>query len=371
MKTEFPCPVCRSDDWEDVQTFHFHRTDHAADGCSRSDRIRQRLAELWRIFLWNAAVPKSVHFLTLNAYESLRRRVLFEVWLPDEDHIELTTRICRQCGFMAYAPRPTDEDIRDKYLFLNATQQASTTSPQPPPQSQPPPLIEYLECRRAERVYAAVRPVMPEGRLEVLDYGGASGKMLRPFLEQGDTCSLVDYDADQIEGVKKIANDLDDMPDDVKFDVIICNHVLEHVAEPLQLVQKLRRYLKEGGVIFAEVPHQILAGVRLGADPVTHVNFFSPQSFGRLFQVAGYELLDDRVQVGNYGRARLKVIWILARNSAGAESAGKPIDSFGGAEIKRLLQPGRLRLIEHMLQIHLLPRIENMLLSLGLKGKRP
>lgn len=353
MKTEFPCPVCSSEEWRDVQTFQYLRADHQSAELSRRERIAARLRELSDIFLANAPVPKTVHFTALNGYERMRRRVLFEVWFSGQEKLQLTTRICNACGFMAYADRPDDDDIREKYLFLNAAVEEN-----PSPVAAVDPLVETLERRRAERVHQAVRKFMPQGKLDVLDYGGADGKMLRPFLERGDECALVDYDHRQIEGVKKIANDLSDMPEGVRYDVIICNHVLEHVAEPLQLVDSLRTFLKPSGVIFAEVPHQILAGVRLGADPVTHVNFFSPGSFDRLFAECGLERLEGGVRVGNYGRARLKVNWILARNQPQGEQTQS--NRIGSRERRRLLHPGRLHLLGHILQIHLLPRLENL-----------
>lgn len=54
----------------------------------------------------------------LSDYELLRRRVLFEVWCPGRNEVTLTERMCRQCGFMAYAPRPTSADVAAKYRFL-------------------------------------------------------------------------------------------------------------------------------------------------------------------------------------------------------------------------------------------------------------
>ncbi len=323
-----------------------------------------RLAELGRIFLHNSPVPATVHFQALNDYEKLRRRVLFEIWQPEQQQIEFASRICRQCGFMAYAPRPTDDDIRDKYLFLNKIEslpQISATTK--------PPLIEFLEQRRAQRVYDLLRPELADGKLEVLDYGGADGKMLRPFLEQGDDCALVDYDDRQIAGVTKIANDLSDMPPGKTFDAVICNHVLEHVAEPLPLVGGLRDCLKSRGVVYAEVPHQILAGIRLGADPVTHINFYSPRSFRLLFERAGFHVLRDHVQVGNYGRARLQVICLVAQKQDGVDHEVTTNSIASPQEIHRLLHPGRLRLMGHFINIHLLPRLENLLLNLSGRAK--
>ncbi len=357
MKTEFPCPACESDQWQPVQAFHYERHDHAANGHTRLARRRARLSELWQIFRKNAPAPAEVHFPTLNDYEKLRRRVLFEIWFRDRERITIKSQICQRCGFIAYAPRPTDNDIRDKYLFLNqSTVRGDSRSPISP-------LVDCLERRRARRVFDLLRPQLSTDSIDVLDYGGADGKMLRPFLQNGDCCWLVDYDDHQIDGVTKIANDLTDMPPGRKFDAVICNHVLEHVAEPLPLVKGLRDCLKSGGAIYAEVPHQILAGVRLGTDPVTHVNFFSPRSFSLLFRRAGFEVSHESVCIGNYGRARLKVICLVAKKPTAAIGDLGGVDQAPSVEIQQLLHPGRLQLLGHLADIHIWPRLENLSLK--------
>ena len=47
------------------------------------------------------------------------------------------------------------------------------------------------------------------------------------------------------------------------FDVIVLNHVFEHVSEPRALLKKLRRLLTPGGVLFLEVPNAGSARARL------------------------------------------------------------------------------------------------------------
>jgi SAM-dependent methyltransferase len=49
--------------------------------------------------------------------------------------------------------------------------------------------------------------------------------------------------------------DLHDIPfDDDRFDVIICNHVMEHVEDDLQCMRELFRVLKPGGWAIMQVP---------------------------------------------------------------------------------------------------------------------
>jgi predicted SAM-dependent methyltransferase len=42
--------------------------------------------------------------------------------------------------------------------------------------------------------------------------------------------------------------------EDEKFDVVVCNAILEHVENPARAIGELHRVLRKGGVIWVEVP---------------------------------------------------------------------------------------------------------------------
>jgi SAM-dependent methyltransferase len=66
--------------------------------------------------------------------------------------------------------------------------------------------------------------------------------------------------------------------EDNSFDLILCNHVLEHVGQPLQALRELRRCLKPGGVLIAQTPYSPLLkrAMELSFSP-------PPQAFASLF----------------------------------------------------------------------------------------
>jgi SAM-dependent methyltransferase len=201
----------------------------------------------------------------------------------------------------------------------------------------------------------------------VLDYGGADGLIVLPFLEQGCECLLVDYYPYQLPGVKKIADDLDDMPPDLQANVIVCSHVLEHVADPRGLVQDLVRFLKEGGVLYAEVPSEIWAGIRIEQDPVTHVNFFTKGSFESLFRAAGCQIVDSGVQV----EAGREIIWVVARGAGeDGDQAADAVLPGQALDTARRLRPGRWRSLGRLFRLRVWPRVWHLFLRLRLRLTR-
>lgn len=101
------------------------------------------------------------------------------------------------------------------------------------------------------------------GRL--LDVGAGKGEFLREAREAGYEVEGVEPSADFCEfaahryglRVHHGVLGLGEAPAirERSFDVVTLNHVLEHVARPLDLLDLLRHYQRSGGVLFVEVPN--------------------------------------------------------------------------------------------------------------------
>lgn len=242
-----------------------------------------------------------------NAYADLRRRVLFELWSPATAAITLAIFCCSACGFVSYTPRPTSKDVHEKYSFLqryekNIGGQANGHN------------ARASDERRARRIFEAVSQYTGKRKCSVLDFGGGNGKLLAPFISAGHSCDLIDYSVCPLPGVNKIADTLDDDVHRRTYDVIICSHVLEHLAEPGRIASQLRERLSGEGVIYCEVPSDLREGftARLKEDPVTHINFFNRESFRALLEQNALAVLECKTAVGTYNGHRLDVISAIA-----------------------------------------------------------
>jgi GT2 family glycosyltransferase/SAM-dependent methyltransferase len=151
----------------------------------------------------------------------------------------------------------------------------------------------------------------------VLELGPATGYMSRAFVEQRE-CSVVgiEFDPGMAERAaaiceRVIVGDLDHLDleaelGDERFDAIVSADVIEHLKDPLGALRRLRPFLKDGGRFAISIPNVAHGSVRLallsgrfeyrdwGLLDSTHMRFFTRDTFERLLDEAGLDLLELR-----------------------------------------------------------------------------
>lgn len=201
---------------------------------------------------------------------------------------------CERCGFVFRADARNDTEIRDTYESGAYMEVRATEYTDP----------ETLRHRRRD---ANVRldylaPVATTGRL--LDVGAAGGAFVeqatkRGFAAEGlePTPEFVAFAAEHL-GVTLHASTVEDAGlAPASLDVTTMWHVLEHVPDPVRVLEQLRDALRPGGVVAIEVPNAggHLArreGVSWGSlEPDVHVNQFSARSLRTALDAAGLEVV--------------------------------------------------------------------------------
>lgn len=88
------------------------------------------------------------------------------------------------------------------------------------------------------------------------------------------------------------------------FDVVVCADLLEHLPEPERLLERVRGWLKPGGVLLASIPNVANVSVRLallagrfayaprGILDGTHLRFYTRSSANSLLTAAGFHVRD-------------------------------------------------------------------------------
>jgi Methyltransferase domain len=170
----------------------------------------------------------------------------------------------------------------------------------------------YMDERRAMRGYLAATPYLRCVGGSVLDIGGADGKLLRPFIRQGFDCYVIDYDLSPISGVTRLGSTISDLSPNRRFDVILCNHLLEHIVDPFGLLKALTNHIAVGGVLHVEVPDEVWGGLPLPREASIHLNYFTKRTAEILLRLSGWRPIWSKTGAGNYGEVAIATTNIVA-----------------------------------------------------------
>jgi 2-polyprenyl-3-methyl-5-hydroxy-6-metoxy-1,4-benzoquinol methylase len=158
--------------------------------------------------------------------------------------------------------------------------------------------------------YESLRPHLrgPAG----LELGSAEGEMTRWLLPHFNALTVVDAAGNLLEripaapGLRKVRALFEDYAPSERFDTVVMEHVLEHVADPIELLRRARGWLAAGGRILAGVPNaqsiHRLAAVKMGllAEPwelnardleVGHRRVYTPVSLRKDAEAAGLRVM--------------------------------------------------------------------------------
>ncbi len=149
---------------------------------------------------------------------------------------------------------------------------------------------------------------------DVLDLGCASGDLARALAERGCRVRGVEIDPAAAEEarpdlVQLVVGDLTEIDLEAEFgresvDVIVLGDVLEHLADPVDVVRRALPVLRPDGEVIISVPNVAHGSLRLallqgrwrytptGLLDSTHLRFFTRESFQRLLSEVGLEAVE-------------------------------------------------------------------------------
>jgi 2-polyprenyl-3-methyl-5-hydroxy-6-metoxy-1,4-benzoquinol methylase len=130
------------------------------------------------------------------------------------------------------------------------------------------------------------------------------------------------------------------------FDVLIAGEVLEHLVDPWAVLERLRTYLRPGGLAMASSPNvahhstirMLLKGewtlAESGRMDRTHLRWFTPRSYADMFRACGFEVVStgplsefgpraklvNKLTAGRLEHLFVGQIVVVARNGASPTS---------------------------------------------------
>ncbi len=207
--------------------------------------------------------------------------------------------LCRSCGFVQVINRPDDALLDRLYAELHLKHLAFRD--------------EIAARRENQRRLEFVKTKVPAGA-NVLDAGCATGDFL---IEAKDTYTVygVDISAKAVEVATQRLPELRDRLTASRlenlqgtwpqFDAVCLWDVIEHLWDPVPVVQDLLKLVKPGGYLFMSTPDIGTPTARVMRQkwafmiPPYHLCFFSRQSFTHLF---GQRLPAETVAIKSLGK---------------------------------------------------------------------
>lgn len=158
---------------------------------------------------------------------------------------------------------------------------------------------------RVERISAHI------GRqpLSILEVGSGDGLFLvaagAAMIEATgvDICEQSCARARELYNIDVLAGDLlhSNLPIDDSYDVVVMNHVLEHLLTPLDYLHRVHEILPKDGLLAIEIPQQFINPIDLaysalgihrhfGTYSLHHPYFYTVSSIRRLLEAANFEI---------------------------------------------------------------------------------
>jgi SAM-dependent methyltransferase len=160
----------------------------------------------------------------------------------------------------------------------------------------------------------------------VLEIGAGNGTFLDLLRTKGADADRLYYDelsAGSIEilnrknfkiiSVEEVRSSESQRPN---MDLVVMNHTLEHLVQPLGKLKKIYNILSEDGYLYIEVPDFTYDGRNTDNVIFQHVNFFSADTLQRLLEKAGFTVVAVQNDFdGEYTACKKNIVRILANKN--------------------------------------------------------
>lgn len=247
-------------------------------------------------------------------FETLHRQ---EFLLPGEVRTHYTVGVCGRCGFAFARDLPSTEEYETyyrattKYTYEGSRDAAASHVAMHEPSFR---LVDRFLAAREDR-----------GReLRIIDIGCSTGELLSLFARAGyrrlegvDPTAECVRIAQQLYGLDVRAGVLSELATGEPYDLVLLANVLEHIPDLPAAVARVASLVRDGGLLFVQVPDAANFGVDL-KEPflefsIEHINYFTETSLANLLGTAGFSAAAIEHDVLAYKGASYPVVTSLWR----------------------------------------------------------
>ena len=137
----------------------------------------------------------------------------------------------------------------------------------------------------------------------VLDFGCGNGGMLhllKKHVRRAEGLEVNPYAADTARSLGlKVYSNLSELPQAPAYDVVISNHVLEHIRDASTTLERVRESMKSGGILLMKLPLEDWRARdhrSWSKDDIDHhLQTWTPKLIGNVLYEAGYNVEEAKV----------------------------------------------------------------------------
>lgn len=252
---------------------------------------------------------------------------------------------CKKCGFAYYDFRPDESQMNKFYSgYRNEEYQKQRqkydcwyTKEINAAMGQDKKELENRN-RNATRIFT--KNIDVKKIKTILDFGGDKGQYIPEIFTDAEKFVYEISGVKPVEDVTSIS-DINDL-NTRKFDLIMCNHVLEHVADPNQTILNLKEISEKDSYLYLELPFDspfyknplsnlaflfnkyyswkvifkyFITLLKRGVfAPMTeHISFFTPESVAIFLEKNGYKVIQSEIVNVDCGWNKARFICVLAK----------------------------------------------------------
>jgi SAM-dependent methyltransferase len=254
------------------------------------------------------------------------------VWCQGHDRLhrvndqQFTYSLCRDCKLIFLSLRPVESEIKTFYPGNYEPYKATISSDNSEYPTQARKQIEFFGKRNVlkltrrlisllNRTIDSIHPerlsheierfyTPTEAGLRLLDFGCGSDFFLNRARKLGWTTVGLDFSDDVVQKICKsghqgllMSSDVWNKIEDESLDFVRMSHVLEHLYEPREVLENIKRKMKTGAVLHIILPNPVGVSAKifrsrwLDLDCPRHISLYPPSELEKMLTEVDFQLI--------------------------------------------------------------------------------
>lgn len=221
--------------------------------------------------------------------------------------------ICKDCGFVYAENIPSQQEFNNYYAVMSKYEFDYKAG-----------LVSDDYINHFKKMAKLLIPYIKDKNAKILDIGCSTGAFLSILKAYGyqnllgiDPSKSCVKTVKELYDIKATASNVSVFKSNEKLDVIILSAVLEHFVDFTSCLQKIRSLLKDGGLLFIEIPDAERFDSYIFTPfqqfSIEHINYFSQYSAKNLLSKFSFKIIEMQKSENRINQSIDPDIFIIAK----------------------------------------------------------